>query len=48
MNVVLFWMMEHDHDVHGAGYDDFEQILSMGVDVVAGTFAEVSVGGSGG
>ena len=46
MNVVLFWMMEHGHDVHGAGYDDFKQILPMWVDIIAGTFAEKSVSGS--
>ena len=48
MYVKLVPMMEHNHDVHGTGDDYFEQILTMWLDIVAGTFTEKSVSGSAG
>ena len=48
MNIKLISTMEHDHDVHWTGDDYFEQILTMGLDIVACALAEKSVSGSGG
>lgn len=47
MNVKLISVVEHDHDVHGTSYNYFEQILTMGVNIVGGAFAKKSVSGSG-
>ena len=46
MDIKLVSMMEHNHDVHWTGEDYFDQILTMGMDIVAGTFAEKSISGS--
>ena len=47
MNVKLISVVEHDHDVHWTSYNYFEQILTMGVNIVGGAFAKKSVSGSG-
>ena len=46
MDIKLVSMMEHNHDVHWTREDYFDQILTMGMDIVAGTFAEKSISGS--
>ena len=48
MDIELVSIMEHNHDIHGTRDDNFEQILTMGMDIVAGTFAKKSVSGSAG
>ena len=48
MDIKLVSMVEQNQDVHGTGDDNFEQILTMGLDIIAGTFAEISVSGSAG